>query len=182
MTQPSVLAELEDLQKVFVQAGYNCELTELGRFARVLIAQNAYGIVAATETHSWKELAELASDLQAELTHLALREQKQAVRWDLYIFIHVRSGGLQSIETDVLERVESDTRYARKFVRVNLRREAAVLDRALRPFLPLRKVVPIKSLNPLDLLRQELVTGGLDADLVNEALREFAATGEIVLL
>lgn len=182
MTQPSVLADLQDLSEVLQEAGFNCEVSTLGAFPRVLIARNAYGIVAALEVESWLSLEERASDLQAELTHLALSQDEQGgVRWDLYVLLHVRNEGLQSVQADLVERLEADTKYARKFVRVNLIRDAAVLDRALRPFLPLRAVANFKAGNPLQLLEQELLVEGIPPSDLQAALSSFQASGEVVL-
>lgn len=181
MTGTAVLAELEDLQGVLTNAGYHCRVSPLGRFSRVLLAENPYALVAAVETESWGKLVELVSDLQAELTHLALRGERMSIRWDLYVLVHVRNPTLQPIESVILDRVESDMKYARKFVRVNLTRDEVVLDRALRPFLPLRPAAALDMTDPMDLLRVELATEGVDSDLVKHALSQFVTTGEVTI-
>lgn len=179
MTNAMVLAELEDLQQVLARAAYSCQIRPLGRFSRVLIAENPYAAVAIVDTESWEKLVELVSDLQAELTRLALTSERSAIRWDLYVMVHVRTPVLQSVQTELADRIESDTEFARKYVRVNLTRELSVLDRALRPFLPLRPAATLTVTEPLDLVREELVTEGIQADLVDHVLRQFSATGEV---
>lgn len=181
MTGTAALAELEDLQGVLTNAGYRCQVGPLGRFSRILLAENPYALVAGVETESWGKLVELVSDVQSELTHLALRAERMSVRWDLYVLVHVRNPDLQSVESVLLDRVESDTKYARKFVRVNLTRDESVLDRALRPFLPLRAAAALEITDPVDLLRAELVEQGVDGDLVEHALGQFVTTGEVTI-
>jgi hypothetical protein len=175
------LAELEDIERLLQSVGYTTQLAPLGHFSRVLLAENPYALVAAIELDSWDNLAEHVFDIQAELTQLAANAERMSIRWDLYVLIHVRTPGLKSIPMDALDAVESDTKYARKFVRVNLARDLAVLDRALRPFLPLRPAFAFRTVNPVDLLRAELLEEGVSADLVDHALRRFQATGEVTL-
>ena len=124
---------------------------------------------------------ELVSDLQAELTRLAINGERTSIRWDLYVLVHVRAPHLQPIDSELLEQVESDTKYARKFVRVNLTRDPAVIDRALRPFLPLRAAALLDVADPVGLVRTELLHQGLDAELVEHAVAAFRETGEVTV-
>lgn len=179
MTTTTALAELEDLQRVLSDAGYRCKINSLGRFSRVLLAENPYAVIAGVETEDWGKLVELVSDIQAELTRLALGSEQSSIRWDLYVLVHVRNSTLQQIESDVLDRVESDTKYARKFVRVNLTRDKAVLDRALRPFLPLRPAAKLDMVDPMNLVRAELIEQGIDIGLVEHVLSSFATSGKV---
>lgn len=181
MTNAVALAELEDLQQVLGGAGYRCQIRPLGRFSRVLVAENPYSVIAAADTESWEKLVELVSDLQSELTRLVLTSERSAIRWDLYVMVHIRIPGLQSVQTELADRIESDTKFARKYVRVNLTREPNVLDRALRPFLPLRPAAALSVTEPLDLVRDELLTEGIESDLVDHVLRQFSVTGEVTI-
>lgn len=90
--------------------------------------------------------------------------------------------GLQPVESVLLDRVESDTKYTRKFVRINLTRNPAVLDQALRPFLPLRAASQLQVADPFDLLKAELVKQGLDDELVDHVVMHFKLTGEVSVL
>ncbi len=182
MNDVTALAELEDLREVMANGGYECRIGPLGVFSRVLLAENPYALLAALETETWEGLVELVSEVQAELTQLALRSDRKAIRWDLYVLVHVRMPGLQAVESVLLDRVESDTKYARKFVRINLTRNPAVLDQALRPFLPLRSASALQVADPFDLLKAELVDQGLDDDLVDHAVEHFRSTGEVSVL
>jgi hypothetical protein len=172
------LAEIEDLATFLASASYAVDIRPLGRFSRVLLAENPYALVACVETETWSGLTEVVSDLQAELTHLA-RADASPKRWDLYVVVHVRAGELRSVDGVLIEQIESDTRFARKFVRVNMLRDPDVLDRALRPFLPLRAPMPLSVPNPMEVLRSELVDHGLDEALVEFVFDSFESTGEV---
>lgn len=175
------LAELEDIQEVLRDAGYTSNIGPLGAVSRVLMARNPYGLVCCVETESWAHLSQFVSDVQAELTHVAIQEGRASIRWDLYLVTHIRNPSLQPIDSATLDRIESDTKYARKFVRVNLTSEPGVLDRALRPFLPLRPQAHLEVADPIDLLRQELSTEGISQQVVEHALRQFRADGTVGL-
>lgn len=181
MNDTVALAELEDLQAILSEAGYVCRIGSLGRFSRVLLAENPYALMAGIETESWSGLHELVSDIQAELTHLAIGAEHMSVRWDLYVLLHVRSPGLTSIEGGLLEQVEADTKYARKLVRVNMTRDKETLDRALRPLLPLRPAAALEGSDPVELLRAELLDQDIDEDVVHHALARFVQTGEVTV-
>lgn len=181
MTETGALAELEDLAEVMTSGGYRCSIDSFAGFSRVLLAQSPYALVAGLEVESWDGLAERVSDLQAELTRLTSATDQTWMRWDLYVLVHVRSLALKSVEGAVLERIESDTKFARKFVRVNLLRNEVTLDQALRPLLPLRQPVTLNVGNPLDLLTAELEKQGIDRAFINQVIHDFKSTGEVVV-
>lgn len=174
------LAELQDLATVLEEADFECEILTLGRFARVLVGENPYCVLAILDASTHDDLRKLMSDAQAELTQLTLRSRPTSVRWDLYILLHLRSDD-GVVESDLVEAIESDTKFTRKFVRVDIRRDRSSIDRALRPFLPLRPAARIEAVDPIELLRAELVEHGLDASLTETALSSFSATGSVVL-
>lgn len=175
------LAELRDFELVLRNAGYDTRLGPLGHFSRVLLAENPYALLAILEMETWDGILRHVADVQAELTQLAALADSASIRWDLYVLVHVRTFGLQSVPSELLESIESDTKYARKFVRVNLIRDARSLDRALRPFLPLRPALALEPVDPLNLLRVELLEQGVSAELSEYVLERFESTGEVTV-
>jgi hypothetical protein len=174
------LAELQDLAGVLEDADFQCEILTLGRFARILVGENPYCVLAILDASTHDDLRQMMSDAQAELTQLTLRNRPTSIRWDLYVVMHLRTeGGV--VDPDLIEAIESDTKYTRKFVRVDIRREQSAIDRALRPFLPLRPAARIQAVDPIELLRAELMEQGLGAELTDSALASFSATGSVVL-
>lgn len=180
-TKTLPLAELRDIERALRDSGYQTTVTTLGRFSRILLAENPYALLAAFETETWEGLLPDVADVQAELTQIAATAERAAIRWDLYVFVHVRTPGLHSVPADTVEAIESDTRYARKFVRVNLLREAPALDRALRPLLPLRPSLKLDPVDPLVLVRSELLKSDVPPNIVEQALRSFRESGEVRL-
>lgn len=174
------LAELQDLADVLEDADFRCKVVTLGRFARILVGENPYCVLVVVDASVDDDLRQLVSDAQAELTQLALRSQPASIRWDLYVLLHVRTEG-EIIGTDLIEAVESDTKYARKFVRLDIKRDRASVDRALRPFLPLRSVARVEPVDPIELLRAGLREQDLDPELADSALASFVKTGSVVL-
>ena len=174
------LAELQDLADVLEDADFHCEILTLGRFARVLVGENPYCVLAIIDVSTDDDLIQTVSDAQAELTQLALRSRPASIRWDLYVLLHVRTEG-GAVQPDLVEAIESDTKYARKLVRVDIKRARSSVDRALRPFLPIRPAARIEPADPLELLREGLIKHGLDAGLADTALSSFSATGSVTL-
>ena len=80
----------------------------------------------------------------------------------------------EASERVLAESIEADTRYARKFVRVAVRR--GELDRAFRPLLPLRPPSDLEVDNPLDELRDELRALDVPDAVLNAALDAFERT------
>lgn len=174
------LAELQDLSNILREADFRCEITTLGPLARVLVGVNPYCVLAIVDASADEDLRRIVSDAQAELTQLALRSQPSSIRWDLYVLLHVRTDG-GAVETDLIEYIESDTKYARKFVRIDVKRDRRSMDRALRPFLPLRAAARVESGDPIELLRTALREQNLDAHTIDAALVSFVNTGSVVL-
>jgi hypothetical protein len=174
------IAELQDLADVLGTADFQCEVVTLGRFARVLLGQNPYCVLAIVEGWTHDDLRQMISDAQAELTQLTLRAQRTSIRWDLYVLLHLRTDG-GVVDPNLVEAIESDTKYARKLVRINIKRDRTSIDRALRPFLPLRSATRVEPVDPVELLRAELRKQGLDPELSDAALASFSATGTVVL-
>jgi hypothetical protein len=175
----SRLASLEDFARVLTEAGYAVEVRELAG-ERVLLAETAYILLACMDVDALKDLSHRVSDVQAALTQVAAAAPS-ARRWDLYLLIHIRVP-VSDRDEGPLEELQADTRYVRKFVRVRIDSdEPDSLDRALRPFLPLRPAAVFDLLDPLEALRRELIELDLPAHLADAALSAFGRTQEVVV-
>jgi len=82
----------------------------------------------------------------------------------------------------MVEAIEADTHYVRKFVRrtIDLEDEGS-LDRALRPLLPLRPAAEFDLADPLDVLGRELREASLPEDLAARALDAFRRGEEVAV-
>jgi hypothetical protein len=169
------LARRGDVAELLASVDYDVDTYTLAG-APATIASSPYALVACVESVGWDHLADLVADTQADFTRL-VEEAPSARNWDLYLVVLVDQVPPDSERRTVMESIESDTRYARKFVHAGV--TTADLDRALRPLLPLRPAADFAIADPLDELRDELLAGGVDGTVVEEALRAFDAENEV---
>jgi hypothetical protein len=168
------VATLAEFSAVLEAAGYRVASAQLGERIAVL-AESPYALVALIEVGSCASLREDVADAQASLTRIAA-EVPSARSWDLYLMLHVLSVSNDPADDLLIEEVEADTRYVRKFVRVAVTVDTSdinALDRALRPLLPLRPMPQFDLADPLDALRAELYALDAPADLVDTAIASF---------
>jgi hypothetical protein len=82
----------------------------------------------------------------------------------------------------LVETIESDTRYARKFVRVTLpANDPLALERALRPLLPLHEAPRFDQVDPLAALREELRELAIPDSVAEAAISSFIVTNEVTV-
>ena len=156
-------------------AGYDVAERDLADQPAVL-AETPYALVGCVELTGWDGLAERLFDVQAALTHVA--DEAPSVRsWDLYLVALVTDAASTPAHRAVAERIEADTRYARKFVHIALLTDA--LDRALRPLLPLRPPVAVALSEPLDDLLDELLELHVEQQVAKAAIASFARTSTV---
>lgn len=179
MTQVHPIACLADFQLALEDANFECRETTLYASKPVLLAENPYSLVAILEANSLDEIENDVFDAQAELSRLVAESSRTDKRWDLYVLVHLRTLDSTKIDTRVLEGLEADTRYARKFIRCNLENDREELDRALRPFLPLRPATAFEPQDALQLLRAALIEHGAEPHIVDSALESYRTEGEI---
>lgn len=173
--------DLEELRDFFERQGFQCDVETIGPFPRVLIAEDPYTVLLVVETNSTDDLEVVASDAQAELTKLVADREDPAKRWDLYVVLHVRTTSLTAVDTATVEKVSSDTAYARKLVRINLSSEELALTRALRPFLPIHHSGEVDYGDPLRRLAQTMVSLGTPQTDVDSAFSSFYESGEVTI-
>lgn len=174
-----VPADLEDLGEFFTNRGFRCSVETIGPFPRVLLAEDPYTALLVVEASGTDGLERIASDAQAELTKLVSKWSDPSIRWDLYVVIHLRTTALTSIDSRLIEKVSSDTAYARKIVRINLSRDDAALTKALRSFLPIHRSEPVDYDDPLSHLAQAMIALGAPQTDVDSAFTTFSADGEV---
>jgi hypothetical protein len=173
-------AGLTDLGAALVAAGYTVEVRDLAK-ERLLLAETPYALLACMEVETCDELPRRVADVQAALTQLAAAAPSPR-RWDLYVLVHVRTPVTDPADQAVIETIEADTKYARKFVRVLISvDDPDSLDRALRPFLPLRPAAAFDLFEPLVALRRELLELDLPAYVADAALAAFDRDEEVVV-
>lgn len=166
----SEFARLADIERLLIGAGYAVDYAELAG-VRALIGESPYALIACVELDRWDELEERIFDVQSALTRVAAGAPS-ARSWDLYVVAFVLAEERDAAHRAVAEAIEGDTRYARKFVRVHVRRDD--LERALRPLLPLHAPAELEIGDPLSELRaelRELEVDDADADAAVESFR-----------
>ncbi len=174
-------ADLADFRAALEDADYNCEMTSVPTSSRVLLAENPYSLIAIVEMDVWDSVEQSVFDVQSELSRLVAESTDAEKRWDMYVLVHLRTPSPSAVDVRAVEALEADTRYARKFVRWNLENSREELDRALRPFLPLRAATAFESQDVLQLLHRALATEGIEADLAESAIESFRLRGEVRL-
>jgi hypothetical protein len=168
-------ASLADISALLEAAGYHVEGRHLADYPAVL-AESPYALVACVELDGWTDLEDKVFDVQGALTRIA--QQAPSPRsWDLYVVALLESLPPNSEHRALVEGVEADTRYARKFVRAGLHQDG--LERALRPLLPLRPPADLAIRDPLEELRAELRTLAIDDALATVAVASFAKTDTV---
>jgi hypothetical protein len=174
MTEPD-LAHLADVAELLRSAGYELACRELAG-AEALLGETPYALVACVELEGWETLDERVFDVQAALTRVS-GEAPSARTWDLYLVVLVRSPARDAGDRALVEEIEGDTRYARKFVLVATPRGA--LDRAMRPLLPLRPPTGLEIRDPLGELRDELRALDIADQVADVALDAFERTDTV---
>jgi hypothetical protein len=150
-------------------AGYQLESRELAGVDAVL-AETPYALVACIELDGWRHLDERVFDIQSALTRVA-EESPSARAWDLYLVILVLASVRDASDRAAAESIEADTRYARKFVRFDVSKNA--LDQALRSLMPLRPPAALELSDPLGELRKELRSLRVADDIIDVAVDSF---------
>lgn len=168
--------ELDPLAGVLEQGGYEVDGLEISGLGSCLLAETPHALVLCVIS-DWQALTSTVEDAQAELTNLAA-QHPSARSWDLYVVVWIEQDADEAREM-LRERVEHDTRYARKFVLAGREADSNAIMRALRPLLPLRSTPNVGGEDQFDLLRAALLAQRVEADLVSAALTSFRDTGEI---
>jgi hypothetical protein len=170
-------AHRKDVTRVLKDAGYEVHERLLAE-REASIATSPYAVIACVELEQFKCLEENVSDLQAELTGLA-REAPSARSWDLYLVVLLVPRAQDAEQRSLIEAIESDTAYARKFIHAGVTVEG--LDQALRPLLPLHPAAQLEIEDPLAELRTELLAVGVEEPTVEEAISSFEREDEVTL-
>jgi hypothetical protein len=171
-----VVDELEPIAQVLMEGGYDVDSLEIPELGSCLLAETPYALVLCIKS-DWERLLSDVEDAQAELTNLAAPHPSPR-SWDLYVVARIDQYANEAQELH-RERVEHDTRFARKFVLVGRDANADSIARALRPLLPLRSTPSINGEDQMAALRVALLDQQIEADLVSAALRSFRETGKI---
>jgi hypothetical protein len=170
MSEP-VLAGAADVADALQRVGYRVVAEDLAGEPGWL-AETPYALVGCVELNDWDRLAERVFDVQAALTRVA-GEAPSPITWDLYLIALVQVPARSVADRAAVEVIEGDTRYARKFVHAALGME--VLERALRPFLPLMDPVELMLGEPMEDLLEELIDLKVEEGIARAAVESFKA-------
>jgi hypothetical protein len=168
--------ELDPIRRVLMEGDYAVDARNIEDLGACLLAETPHALVLCV-VGQWEMLSNTVEDAQAELTNISA-EHPSPRSWDLYVVVRVEQGAEQAHELE-RERIEHDTRYARKFVLAGPQADVTAVRRALCPLLPLRSTPNLGQVEPLDALRDSLLEQQVEPGLVDAALASFRRTGEI---
>jgi hypothetical protein len=142
----------------------------------LLLAENPYFIVAVAVSPSISGLRAIDDVASVELARRVAAADIGPKQWDAYlVLLTTQRAATSADDVASLAALAHDTRAVRRLVLTDVQPGTDSLARALRPFLPLRSA-PSSSeatADSLSLLREELVTQGLDPTSIGTALRLF---------
>ncbi|MGH2941271.1 MAG: hypothetical protein ACRDLN_00635 [Solirubrobacteraceae bacterium] len=171
--------DLELFVRVLQEGHYNVDLIEFDDLGSCVLAETTQALVLCV-VGKWETLERTVSDAQAQLTHVAARAPSPR-NWDLYVVVGIPQVADESHEVG-LERIEHDTRYARKFVVAGPWGDDDALRRALRPLLPLRSTARVHLDDPLSTMQAALLARDQDQAVVDRALSSYRASDEVEII
>lgn len=146
----------------------------------VLLAENAYYLVAFQVFGNWNQLSSSISNVQAYMADLVARAEGSSKVWDTYLLFVCRSQ-LEPEEANALAELSYDVRNTRKIIRAGIGDEITSLDEVVRPFQSLREAqVSAKEREPLILLRNSIIDNGEDPAEVDRLIDMYNTIGEII--
>lgn len=166
---------LATLRGVLQTGGFTVESLEINGLGSCLLAETPHAVVLVTWTR-WDNLRQTVEEAQAVLTNLSARHPSPR-GWDLYVVAVVDHAAGEAEEV-ARERVEHDTRFARKFVLAGEITPSRA-QRALRPLLPLHVPPSVHLADPLATLQNELLKTSTDAGVVEHAIHSFRESGDV---
>ncbi len=171
-TTPATLAPFG---LVLEKAHYTVQTIEFDEIGVALAAETPYALVLCFQAE-WDGLEQQVEQAQALLTQLAATHPSPR-SWDTYVVAVLENS--DSRFDSVRERLESDTRYARKILAVATHGKGAEVERAIRLLLPLRLSPDFPQIDPLEAIRAELLELGVDTQVVSAAIEGFAQNSEV---
>ena len=168
---------LDAFAQILRHGGFEVEGIDLPTLGESLLAETPHALVLCTQS-AWDSLPAIGDEAQAQLTQLAAGAPS-ARSWDLYVVIAIGQSATEADEV-ARERIEHDTRYARKLVVAGPAiTDPEALRRALRPLLPLQPAASVHLADPLAAVREALMSAGLDGAMVELAFASFQSKGEV---
>jgi hypothetical protein len=168
---------LEPLAQALRDGLFEVDAIELPALGICLLAETPHAVVLCVRA-TWESLNVTSNEAQAQLTHLAAGDPS-ARNWDLYVVIAITQVAGEAEEV-ARERLEHDTRYARKLIVAGPAiTDPLALHTALRPLLPIRPTASVHLADPLAAMHEALLTNGLDGPTVGLAITSFSSTGEV---
>ncbi len=177
---------LEPARIVLEQAGFNTEAMDVpleeidGNPLTLLLAQNAYFIVAVAAGATVDELVGHQEAAVLELTRRAEHSSLGAKQWDLYLVLLASQSPAEGKASSELVSLRHNTRLVRRLAQAGVQPTIDDLRRVLRTFLPLPEVSEANVLvDALVLLEQQLVAHGVSEELAGRAIAAFRETGSL---
>ncbi|WP_146184991.1 hypothetical protein [Agromyces badenianii] len=158
---------------VLLEAGFALETID-GE-PRLVLAENQYFLVAIAATPTIEQLLVAESLTESVLAHRLSESDVGAKVWDVYVVLLTQERSLESESSArALYQINYDTSRVRRIARDAVPPTIDGVRAALAPFVAPREITePSVTADPLALLRVELQSSGVSADLSSRAVAAF---------
>lgn len=183
MTEPGLSQDAlrNHLKGVLEEAGFSVQSWNVsGLEEPVILAENAYHIIAFQIFEAWQDLVEKVDSIEIELSALIGKSEAKSKAWDAYLVLACRAGISGSSEINQMSSLTYNTNRTRKIIRANIGDSLTKLEEIVTPFLALKKAeYSAKGRDPLDLLQAKMIAAGHDRTTVERAVTSFKETGRV---
>ena len=165
---------------VLSEAGFAQKEVKLHE-AAILLAENAYCIIALAAMPTMNELVAAEPHVEAVFRHAVDNADLGPKLWDAYIVLLTPESSLDQVRgLGPLFNINYDTHGFRRMARVGIEPTLQGVRRALTPFVaPLRLENTGLSTDPLVALSAALIGHGVDESVVNRAVEIYQRGGNL---
>lgn len=148
----------------------------------VVLAENPYYVIAFQAFDLWSKLIEDYQQIEIALSQLIEKHPRTPKVWDTYLVLVCRAELYKPEEFDEFSDLIYNTRYTRKIVRAGVGNLTAI-DEVVKPFIHLEKArIHARERDPLNILGEKMITGGIDEALVNKLITVFKEGGDLSIV
>lgn len=145
-----------------------------------LLAENEFFVLAVVASPSISGLRELEAKAVPELVQrVATPGIAGGKRWDAYVVFVSPMSPESPADIRELQEMGGNTKGVRRLVSVATLPTVEHVERALRPFVPIRTADSVSLSDPYAELTSQLVLNAVDADDARRAVEAYRATGSL---
>lgn len=148
----------------------------------VVLAENPYYVIAFQAFESWPKLVEDYQRIEIALSQLMEKHPTTPKVWDTYLVLVCRAELYKPEEFDEFSDLIYNTRYTRKVVRAGVG-DLTTIDEVVRPFIHLERArIRARERDPLNILAEKMIAGGIDQSMVNKLITVFREGGDLSIV